>query len=57
MAEGARRLGEWRRERGVEEEDDDEEEVGENKVERFWTGEVGSDRGVCAGGCLLVRNG
>jgi hypothetical protein len=33
-------LGEWRRERGEE----TEEEVGEKKVERFWTGDVGSNR-------------
>jgi hypothetical protein len=48
-------LGEWRRERGEETE---EEEVGEKKVERFWTGDFGSDRGArCRRFCLLVQNG
>jgi hypothetical protein len=34
-------VGEWRRERGEE----TEEEVVEKKVERFWIGDFGSNRG------------
>jgi hypothetical protein len=40
----------WRRERGEEIE---EEEVGEKKVERFWTGDFGSDMGTWCGRLLV----
>jgi hypothetical protein len=47
------KVGEWRRDQGEETE---EEEVGEKKVEQFWTRDFGSDRGVrCRR--LLVRSG